>query len=199
MKIYYFGHSYFYIEGRDYSICLDPFKNVGLNEIEVQSDYVFCSHNHFDHNNLSIVKNAKSVQKDKNFEIIGGFHDNQKGALRGENNVLLFKLDNTKIVFMGDYGETHNQEIEEKIKGVDILLVPIGGKYTINYKEAYQLINRVKPKLVIPMHYKVENSTIDIDRIDNFLSQFTEYKEYNSPYNYNGESGIIVLKIFKEI
>ncbi len=199
MKIFYFGHSYFYFEGRDYSICLDPFKNVGLNEIEVCSDYVFSSHSHYDHDNFSIVKNAKIVENSESFEIINTFHDNKKGVLRGQNKVLVFLLDGYKIAFMGDYGEDENKTLEQKLKGVDILLIPVGGKYTIDYIKAFNFVKKVKPKLVIPMHYKVENSKIDIDGVDKFLSKIDNYNIYNSPFEYKGESGIAVLKIHKEI
>ena len=199
MKIYYFGHSYFYIKGDDYSIALDPFKNVGLSEIEVEADYVFCSHSHFDHNNISLVKGAKIVENGENFKILQSFHDNESGKLRGQNNVLLFNLDKTKIAFLGDYGEDENSLIENKLKGVDILLIPIGGKYTIDYNKAYDLVKKVEPKLTIPMHYKVENSVIDIDFPNNFLNKFKNYKIFNSPYKYNSEEGVVLLNISKGV
>ena len=193
MVIYYFGHSYFLIRGNDYSIALDPFSNVGLKETRVSADYVFCSHNHFDHNNESLVSGAKTVKNGQNFEIVKCYHDNEKGALRGENNVLIFKLDGKKFVFFGDEGENYNENLINKCKGVDVLFIPIGSVYTIDSKTALNYINEIKPKTVIPMHYKVKGSKIDINGIETFTKLISEYTEKNSPYTYNENDKIVIL------
>lgn len=198
MVIKYFGHSFLLLEGNDYSICLDPFCDVGLNIPNISSNYVFSSHNHFDHNNIKIVKNAKLVKESDCFKIIPTYHDNKKGALRGKNNVLLFKLDGVKIAFMGDFGENNNEEVITILKNVDILFIPIGGKYTIDSKTAYNYINEIKPKLAIPIHYKIEGSNIDIADEKEFLSYFNNYQIKNTPYTYDNESGVVVLSVVKE-
>lgn len=192
MKITYFGHAHFLIEGSEYSITLDPFSNIGLKEFKTKSDYVFCSHNHYDHSNLLLVPNAKLVSSDS-FTVIKTYHDEKNGTLRGENNVLLFNLDGFKIAFLGDLGEYNNQTLISRLKGVDLLLIPVGGTYTIDYKGAFEYISKIQPKAVIPMHYHIKNSTVDIDEPFKFLNLFKTYKTANSPLDFNGENGIIYL------
>lgn len=170
MKIQYFGHSCFLIETSKFSICLDPFSNIGLKEPNVSADYYFCSHNHYDHNNYSIVKGAKALDNKISFTLVDTFHDKNNGSLRGNNSILVL-LEELKVVHLGDLGE--NLQDKDKlnlISNADILLCPIGGNYTINYAEAISLINKIKPKIVIPMHYSVLGSTVDIDTVDNFLN-----------------------------
>ena len=181
MKITYFGHSHFLIEGENYSITLDPFSGIGLKEFETQSDYVFCSHSHFDHSNFTLAKGAKRVKNGYPFTIIDTFHDEKGGTLRGTNSVLLFELDGYKVAFLGDLGECANEEIIKKLSGVDLLLIPVGGTYTIDYKGALDYVEKIKPKAVIPMHYHILNSTVDIDRIEPFLEQFKTFKTEKSP------------------
>ncbi len=197
MKISYFGHSYFLIEGNDYSICLDPFSNVGLNEVKVKCDYVFTSHNHFDHNNVSLCQGAKKVESAYPFEIVKTYHDEDNGAKRGENSVLIFHLDGYKLAFLGDLGEYGNQNLIEKLKGVDVLLIPVGGKYTIDYNGAYEYALLSQAKCVIPMHYKSGNSIIDVSAVEPFLEKFEHYFNINSPMPYSGETGVFRL-IFEE-
>ena len=170
MLIEYFGHSYFKITGKEYSICLDPFSNVGLKEVKTKANYLFTSHSHFDHSNDKIVEYDKKIKEsDNRFTIIKTFHDNKKGKLRGENDVLLFNLDGYKLAFLGDFGEDDNQELINKLQGVDLLLICIGGKYTIDSKTATYYAENIKAKLTVPMHYKDGTSTIDIQSVDEFL------------------------------
>ena len=199
MKITYFGHSFLLLQGEDYSICLDPFGDIGLKIPNVVADYVFLSHNHYDHNNLSAVNYKKIVTNGENFEIIPTFHDDEKGKLRGNNNVLLFGLDGYKIAFLGDYGESENPALIEKLVGVDILFLPIGGKYTINYKTAFKYQSQIQPKTVIPIHYKIAGSNIDIDGLQNYSSLVKDYKVKNSPYIYDCCDKIVVLTVKKEL
>ncbi|MBQ9782784.1 MAG: MBL fold metallo-hydrolase [Clostridia bacterium] len=183
MLIEYFGHSYFKITGEEYSICLDPFSNVGLKEVETTANYLFTSHSHFDHDNKSIVKFEKLIDKsDSRFTIIKTFHDNEKGSLRGENNVLLFTLDGYKVAFLGDFGEENNQSLIEKLKGVDVLLICVGGTYTIDSKTATYYAKEIDAKLTIPMHYKDGASTIDIDTVQEFLKN-KDYEMYEGSLN----------------
>lgn len=193
MIINYFGHSYFLIEGNEYSIALDPFKNVGLKEVKFCADYVFCSHEHFDHNNVSLVSGAKIVENGKNFKIIKACHDEKGGILRGENNVLLFNLDGKRLCFFGDEGEPFNENIIKECFGVDVLFIPIGSVYTIDAQTAVNYINAIKPKTVIPMHYKIKGSKIDINGIETFTNIISDYSIKDSPYTYNEKDKIVIL------
>ena len=194
MQINYFGHSYLLIIGKDYSIALDPYGDIGLIPPKVSCDYVFSSHSHYDHNNFSVVDSKKTITNSNNlFKIIPSFHDNSNGKLRGINNVLLFSLDGYSLAFMGDYGEDYNENVINELLNVDILFIPIGGKYTIDYKVAKKYCDEIKPKTIIPIHYKIKGSNIDIDGLDNFLKLFKDYTLTKSPYNYNDKNGVVVV------
>ncbi len=193
MQISYFGHSYLLLKGKDYSIALDPYGDIGLKAPKAFADYVFCSHEHYDHNNRQAVAGAKEVSSSNQFKIIKTFHDSEKGSLRGENNVLLFLLDGLKIAFMGDYGEEQNQAVIDELKGVDILFIPIGGRYTIDAKTAKLYVDKIQPKTVVPIHFKIENSTVDIASEGEFLDLFSSYKKVISPYNYNNDEGVLFI------
>ncbi len=194
MLISYFKHSFLLIEGKEFSIALDPFSNIGLSEPKVKADYVFCSHSHYDHNNVSLVIGAKPLDNKVDYNIIETFHDNEKGNLRGKNNILVFTLDGYKIAFLGDYGESYNEKVIRSLKGVDILFIPIGGTYTIDSDEAYRYVKEIKPKTAIPIHYKVKGSTVDILNEEKFLNYFDNYIIKSSPYSYNDESGIVFIR-----
>ncbi len=193
MVITYFGHSFLLLEGKEYSIALDPYKGIGLEIPSVTSDYVFCSHEHFDHNNVSAVKNAKRVEDGGNFKIIKTYHDDSFGAIRGTNNVLLFTLDGIKMAFLGDFGESDNKGVINALKGVDILFIPIGGTYTIDALTAKRYVDEIQPKTIVPIHYKIKGVTVEIDGVKTFLNLFDGYKKVASPYNYNNDSGVLLI------
>ncbi len=194
MTISYYGHSYLLIEGKGYKIALDPYGDIGLKIKKVKADYLFCSHEHYDHNNRDVVSNAKEIKGSEGcFTVINSYHDDKRGALRGENKILLFSLDGVKIAFMGDYGEMENEAIVESLKGVDILFIPIGGTYTIDSKTAIEYALKIRPKTIVPIHFKIENSTVDIDDESKFLSYFNGYKKVASPYKYNNDEGVLFI------
>ena len=195
MKIQYFGHSYLLISGGDYSIALDPYGDIGLIPPIVSADYVFSSHSHYDHNNFSVVKGAKLIDKSQGaFKVIPSFHDNEKGSLRGLNNILLFTLDGYTLAFMGDYGEYDNKEIIKALYGVDILFIPVGGKYTIDSKTAKYYVDSILPKTVVPIHYNIKGSTVDIKGVEEFLKLVNNSKIVSSPFEYNNESRVVVVR-----
>ncbi len=183
MNIQYYGHSCFKIttkpEGRatqEVVIFLDPFeKSIGLRPPTGKADLVLCTHKHYDHHNVSAIKpkekNDKLLVLDtpgeysvKKVDIIGidSFHDKENGKERGRNTIFVLNTENIKLVHLGDLGTDLSTEQREKLGEVDVLMVPIGGKYTIDGKEASMLIRKVEPHLIIPMHYKVKGLKIDI-------------------------------------
>ncbi len=184
MLIKYKGHSCFVVQGKGYSLCLDPYKNIGLTPNDCRADYYFCSHSHYDHNNFQITQGKPFKEY---IEIINTYHDQQKGALRGENKVVVFKMDNLKIAHLGDLGETDDMQLISKLFGIDILLIPVGGNYTINAKQALDYIRKIQPKIVIPMHYYISGSTVDIDDITKFLKLSAYPYEFKNELEISGE------------
>ena len=181
MQIRYLGHSCFEITSKaGKSIITDPYTKVGYELPKgLYADVVTTSHAHFDHNytqaidcNL-IINEAKSYCID-GIEIVGieSYHDTERGALRGKNIIYNITIDGIVLCHMGDIGEACSQALVEKIGKVDVLLIPVGGRYTVDALEAKEYIDKINPKVVIPMHYKPHDGALDIAEIQPFLDIF---------------------------
>ncbi len=189
MKIRWYGHSCFAIHDDNKVIVTDPFdKSVGYEIPDVKPDLVLESHQHFDHNAHHLLKGDFQIIKDpviegeaKGFKLEGyeSFHDDAQGKKRGKN--IIFKITTPKnfiIVHLGDLGHIPSQKVIDSIMSPDILMVPAGGHFTLEPKKAAELSKQLKPKIIIPMHFKTEvNSDWPIKTNDDFLSYFDDHKE----------------------
>ena len=161
LDILWLGHSCFLLDDGHIKICIDPYKDGSVPNLKLPSvscNYVFKSHNHDDHNFLEGVMVTLNKVEDPNVEIISSYHDDQKGALRGKNDIHIFYLGGYKIVHFGDIGCSLDDLEMEKLKNSDLFLMPINGYYTIGSEKAYQMFKILKPKIMIPMHYFYNNS-----------------------------------------
>ena len=151
------------------------------------ADLVTISHGHHDHaSGKELVSREGSViieepgsyaEKGINLTGIDSYHDKDKGEKRGENVIFVFEVDGVRICHLGDLGHLLDESHIEKIGPVDVLLIPVGGNYTIDGKEAVETIERLNPQVVVPMHYKVEGLTVDISGPEWFLSEIgPDYK-----------------------
>lgn len=179
MIIEYYGHSCFKVTAKpagrateDVTIFFDPFsKEIGLRPPQGQADVVFVSHDHHDHNNIDAIKGNPVVIDTpgefavKGINVVGSdsFHDDKEGMERGHSTIFVLEAEDLKICHLGDLGCDLSGKQLEEIDGVDVLFIPVGGKYTIDGKKAAELVRKIEPVLVIPMHYKIAGSTIDID------------------------------------
>ncbi len=156
MEIVYFGHSCFRLEHEGYSLVIDPFRDVrGYADVHTTADMVLCSHDHFDHAAVSGVKYKASGRKNPfGITMMQTFHDDVHGQKRGENLVHIITCCGKTIVHLGDLGHMLSEEQLKHIRQCDCLMIPIGGVYTIDSDQAWQLIEQVNPRIVIPMHYK---------------------------------------------
>lgn len=180
MEISYLGHSSFKIVGKDISIVCDPYDStkVGLTFPRTEADVVTVSHNHFDHNAINAVRgqfvcfDTPGEYEIKNAEIVGtaSAHDEKNGAERGQNTIFSYEVDGINICHLGDLGCSLTSAQLEKIDGVDILMIPVGGKYTIDSKIAAKVISEIEPKIVIPMHFKAGKMT-ELDPLEVFLKE----------------------------
>jgi len=177
MIITWYGISCFKIQTKpqrgaeEVVIFTDPFdKKFGLKPPQGSADVVLVSHSHSDHSNTKSLKGDPFIVdalgeysvKDVFFEGVGSFHDNEKGALRGINNIYTIRSEGMNVCHLGDLGHTLSEKQIDDIGDVDILMIPIGGNYTIDAKEAEKVIAQIDPKIIIPMHYKIDGVTIDI-------------------------------------
>lgn len=163
MDITYLGHSSFLLKTRDCRVVTDPFnpKAVGFPFPKTQADVVTISHHHDDHNYRSGVAGEPMVfdwpgEFEKNGVRIFGiqsYHDKTQGSERGENIIFKFDIEGIQVVHCGDQGYAADNALIEEIGEVDILMVPVGGFFTIDAKEAAAMAKKLDPAIIIPMHY----------------------------------------------
>jgi len=110
-------------------------------------------------------------------EGIPSYHDTQEGQLRGANIIFKFMVDEIVFAHMGDLGHIPDESTFDKLKGIDILMIPVGGIYTINANDATEITRKIKPSIVIPMHYKETDSKLEVDTVDTFLGKWDTYKK----------------------
>jgi L-ascorbate metabolism protein UlaG (beta-lactamase superfamily) len=179
MKIRYFGHSCFKITlDSGIRIVTDPFdQTVGYPLPETDADIVTSSHSHFDHNYFKAIKgNFKIVNTPGEHDVngvnikgISTFHDDEHGAKRGKNIVFVINADNIRVCHAGDLGHILTDDMLKEIGDIDVLMIPVGGYYTIDDRQAVKVIEQLKPKLTIAMHYRTSNVNLPIETVDNFL------------------------------
>lgn len=212
MKIKYLGHSAFAItSNKGVKIINDPYAtSPGLTygEINEPADIVTVSHEHFDHSNVAAVKGSpevvsragRSVVKGIEFKGVASYHDDSGGRLRGGNIIFCFEVDGVAVCHLGDLGHRLDDKQLKEIGRVDVLLIPVGGTYTIDAKAATEVCNQLKPRVVIPMHYKTEKGIPGISGVEGFLSGKANVSRLASsqaefkPGELPATSQIIVLK-----
>ncbi len=192
MKVKWLGHaSFLVISDSGTKIITDPYpQGSGLSYEPVKDaiDIATVSHDHFDHNAISSVpgkpevvtgsgtKDAKGIQ----FKGIATYHDDSQGKERGENTIFCFSVDGVKVCHLGDLGHMLNKEQIDEIGDVDVLLIPIGGVYTIDAKMAGSVIEDLKPKVAIPMHCKTSKCNWPLNTIEDFIAGKANVKNMNS-------------------
>ena len=184
MIINWYGHSCFKItnQGGHLIVLTDPFdKKIGLNPPRCGADIVTVSHQHYDHNNTKVItgmegSNPFIIDGPGEYEIKGvsivgynSFHDKEKK----ENNIIYsMEIDKIKICHLGDFGQDKLSDKQiEKIGNVDILMIPVGGNYTIGAKRAAGIVNQIDPGIVIPIHYKIPGLNIKLNDVKDFLKE----------------------------
>ncbi len=183
MTINWYGHSCFKItnQGGHLTIITDPFdKSVGLTPPRGNADIVTVSHDHSDHNNVQAISgqpfiiDAPGEYEIKGIKIIGcsSYHDKKKGEERGLNTIYLMEIDKLRVCHLGDFGQERLTDRQlEALGQVDVLIVPVGGTYTIEAAEAVKVAEQLEPHLIIPMHYKLPGLKINLAGLDNFLKE----------------------------
>lgn len=183
MKIQYLGHSCFALTASaGTTVVTDPYGNVGFSMPKIKADAVTVSHSHYDHNHVNAVGGKPVVfDREGQFEAGGieitaikSYHDDRNGSLRGENLIFKFRIDGIEVCHMGDLGENCSAALIGKLLPVNVLLIPVGGNYTIDARQAKEYVDRIKPAYVIPMHYKTPGLNVDIEKADDFIKLFAK-------------------------
>ena len=180
MKIQWLGHSCFLLTAQDETRVLnDPFNpEIGYPAPAVAADIVTTSHQHDDHNYTKVVRgkfmviNSAGKHTIKGIEILGvpTFHDEAGGSKRGKNLVFRVTIDGISVVHCGDLGHPLNAEQAKALGAVDVLLVPVGGFYTIDPAAAQQVMEQLQPRLTVPMHFKTPVLNFPIQPVEPFLA-----------------------------
>lgn len=209
MKISWMGQSCFLFETeKGIKIITDPYESgsysgaIAYSPVGVMdADIVTVSHAHADHSHVSEFKGAQVVDKElgakiKDVEIKGimSYHDDKKGASRGNNIIFIFKVDGLRIVHFGDLG-TQNIDVSDFVD-IDIALIPVGGTFTLDAENATEVLDKINPKITIPMHFKTPKLGFAIEGVEDFLIG-KEYEKKDildvNPTNISSFKKIVVL------
>ncbi len=179
MKIKWLGHASFLITSdTGMKIITDPYEigsGLSYGGIKESADIVTVSHDHSDHNNAASVQGNPEVVrgtaqvKGVEFKGIPCCHDEAGGKLRGKNTIFCFEVDGIRVCHLGDLGHQLSDKQVAELGEADILLVPVGGFYTIDAGVATEVCDRLKPRVVIPMHYKTDKCDFPIAGVEQFL------------------------------
>lgn len=182
MDINWYGQACFKIKGKNASVILDPFSPefTGLKlPKELEANVVLVTHGHEDHNNAGVVEGSPLVvtgpgEYEKAGVSITGvsvFHDEEQGTQRGKNTIYHLLIDGINIVHLGDLGHVLQEEQPSQIDVTDILMIPVGGVYTIDAEAAAKVVAQFEPKVVIPMHYKIPGLKFELEGVEEFLKE----------------------------
>ena len=178
LKIKHLAHACFLIENDKEKLIIDPSDNSFGYEIKNEIvNYLLVSHEHWDHNNIEKI-NLKDNSGTFTISKINSYHDAEGGSLRGINIIHVIETEGTRICHLGDLGHVLTVEQIKLIGSIDVLLIPVGGVYTIDYKEAIEVVSQLNPNVIIPMHYQTDKWGIDkgVDPADKFIKNIKDCK-----------------------
>jgi L-ascorbate metabolism protein UlaG (beta-lactamase superfamily) len=179
MKIKYLAHAAFLITAENGArIVTDPYETSGglkYGTIKETAEIVTASHDHGDHNNVSAVKGNPQIVKTNaevkgiKIKVVPAAHDTKNGSQRGKNTIFCFEVDGVNVCHLGDLGHELSADQVKSIGRVDALMIPVGGFFTIDAKTATKVGDQLKPKVILPMHYKTEKADFPITGVEEFL------------------------------
>lgn len=181
MIITWYGQACFKIQSGETIIAIDPFaKEIGLTPPRFRCDLALVTHGHADHANVDALAggpfliNSPGEYERSGVNVVGTetYHDKMRGAERGLNTVYLLIVEEVRIVHLGDFGEgLLRDETLEAVGEADILMIPVGGVYTIDAEEAARVVKQIEPRIVIPMHYKLPGLKPSLEGVEQFLKE----------------------------
>ncbi len=200
MKLTWYGHSCFLLETEEGSVVFDPYEPgsvPGLSLPPLEADLCLCSHGHGDHNyNAGVRLSGRSPEfKVRKFEC---FHDDKQGMLRGNNTMHLVEAEGRRVLHMGDLGHMPDPELMAQLGHVDLLLIPVGGYYTIDAALAAAVVRSLEPGLVVPMHYRGEGFGFPVlSELEDFTERMDRVRTLDTNVlepEWNGGPRTLVLK-----
>lgn len=202
MEIRYLGHASFLIKTKDTKLVTDPFDPamVGFKFPKTDADIVTISHQHKDHNQAKNVEGTPLIiempgeYQKKGIRVTGfqSYHDKVKGAERGENIIYKIESEGIAVLHCGDLGYVPEDGLLDLIGVVDVLMVPVGGNYSLDSEQAAQLIKKIEPSFIIPMHFNSPKHN------QAYFSKLTSVKEFLSKMSAENTTPLPKLVIKKE-
>ncbi len=197
MKITWLGHSCFCVESAGYRIVLDPYQRVkGYGPLHLTANEVLCSHDHFDHNFREAVTLEQGGSSPFTVNTVATWHDDQNGRMRGANTVHILRAEGQTVVHLGDLGHLLTADQALQLRRCDVLLLPVGGTYTVDPQRAKQVADALEPRIIVPMHYRrgplgFEN----ISPLEDFLQLFPAEQVHlldESGFDPTAQRGVVV-------
>jgi|YelNatPaOPRAMG01_1025707.scaffolds.fasta_scaffold03245_9 L-ascorbate metabolism protein UlaG (beta-lactamase superfamily) len=184
MDITWFGHAAFLFKTKDgIRLLIDPYESgafggaIGYGKIDEEADVVITSHAHADHNYTRDIKGSYTLInragefefKSSRVKTIPVYHDESRGKERGNNLISSIEADGLKVVHLGDLGHQLSRDIVQSLGEVHVLLLPVGGFFTIDARAAAQVMAAIGPRITIPMHYRTDKCSLPISGVEDFL------------------------------
>jgi len=179
LDVTWLGHGCFRLRGRAAAAVTDPYPPaIGLKLQRLDANLVTVSHEHENHNYTQVMRDAYEIRGPGEYEVAGisvigvpAYHDSEKGAKHGRNTIYLIEIDDVRICHLGDLGHLLDDAEAEAISAPDVLLVPVGGRTTINAAQAAGVVRQLEPRYVVPMHYAIPGLKLELDPLDRFLKE----------------------------
>ncbi len=179
MKVEWIGHACFKLTAMDGTVVItDPYdESVGIDMLPLKADLITMSHEHHDHNETRMIVGSPVIARGPELASVGSvttravdsYHDDAQGEKRGRNFIRIFEIDDLKVVHMGDQGCMPDDDVLDAIAGADVMLLPVGGTYTVDALGAKAIVQAAKPRCVIPMHVKTKRCPYPIAPVTDFL------------------------------
>jgi L-ascorbate metabolism protein UlaG (beta-lactamase superfamily) len=187
IQVRWYGQSFFTLtSASNIVVAMDPFDGSFVNypiPQDLKADVLLVTHEHRDHNNVAIIKgdpfvmkSERGIGKEEKHGIklrgIGAYHDNEHGAQRGRNTIYTIEMDGVRLCHLGDIGQSSfTDEQLARIGAVDVLFLPAGGQFTTEPKDLRKLVDQIKPRVAVPMHYKSPYTRdLPLAPLDEFLT-----------------------------
>jgi len=194
INVIWIGHACFMLKSKTRKLIFDPFKGIGLPEPDAKADIILCSHSHSDHNNAAAVSHKRSIILEGftgmarigsvSVKGIATFHDEVQGGKRGKNSIYLVGLDGISFCHLGDLGHKLFASKAKEIGPVNVLFLPVGGFYTIGPKQARKVMKSLKPKVTLPMHYRLpgmSDAFNGLSTLEDFIRREDNVKTLKTP------------------
>ena len=182
MIIKWLGHASFLLESAGIKLLTDPFNaKIGYQPCKEKVDIVTVSHEHWDHNAVDTLSGNPRVIRATGLSTIDGinilgissFHDKKQGRERGLNTIFKMSSENLDILHLGDLGHVLSDRQIVEIGNVDIILVPVGGRYTVDAEAACEIVEQLQPNIIIPMHFLTADVSLkELAPVEAFTAKF---------------------------